>query len=258
MRLLVAVLAFVLVVPATASAGVVIPSATIDEYADWQSIGVESAFFGPALPASGFGNSVTVHPALGGYGTEGILVGASAMWHTTNLVPWNMGASVGVVDLDLAGATWTVALSSGRELWSSGRSSLAIEGALAYQFLTEDSNNELAFELGDPDFASGELVIVDKFRWVHVMAHAMYSLDLGFLTPMVEVGFTGTRYQMHGNVWDGVSPIAGGGSRSERGGVGSPTVGLGVSLNTRGAVLFTGVKGSGGSGVFQVNVGGRF
>lgn len=246
------ILALTLCTSAPVRAGVVTPSTTIDEYADRQSVGIESAFFGPALPASTLGHSLAVHPALGGHGSEGLLAGASVVWHTTELVPWDMGVSVGVVDFDLAGVTWTLALSSGKELWRGDRASLAVEAAMGYQFLADDPNDELAFE-------SGETILVDQFDLVHLMAHAMYSLDLKYFTPMVEAGFTGTHYRMDGWVWDGSFPITREDSRSERGGVGSATFGLGVSLNTPKALLFAGVKSSTGrAGVVQVSLGLRF
>jgi hypothetical protein len=236
-----------------ARAGVTLPTSSIEEIAGRQPVGMLSALFGPALPAAELGNSVTFNVGLGGYDVDAIFGVLGGSWHTSRVLPWNAGLAVSVTDVNIT--TWSIALSSGTEVWQSGRSSLGIEGAVGYQFFVEDSDRFTVIFLGDYESGIGEDVLVDSFRFLHGYVHAVYSLDLSLITPVIDFGIIGTRYGLQANVWDHSFPVTPGEPQSVDGGEISTSLGVGVSLNTQPLILFGGVKGVNEAVFFQGSVG---
>ena len=246
-----ALLCAVLTMPARA--GVTLPSSSIEEIAERQAVGMLSALFGPALPAAELGNSVTFNAGLGGYDVDALFGVLGGSWHSSRILPWNAGLAISVTDVNIT--TWSFALSSGVEVWESGRSSLAIEGAVGYQYFVEDSGGFTIVFLGDYESGIGEDVLIDSFRFVHGFVHAVYSLDLHLLTPVIDFGIVGTRYGLEANVWDGNFPVTPGEPQSVDGGEISTSLGVGVSLNTQPLILFGGVRGVKEAVFFQARVG---
>lgn len=238
--------------------GVTFLGSSFDEVVERQSAGMESVFFGRSMLGNGLGNSIAIHPYVGFYGYEGILSGVGGSWHTTTLVPWDLGVGVGIIDLDFT--SWTVAVSSGRQVWSNERATLALEGALGYQFIDEDPDRATAVIIDppDPNGGYGPEVILDSFTFVHLMAHAVYTIDWWILRPVVDLGWVGTRYSLDGYEWEGGFPVTQGESRDDSDTSGKVTWGLGSALVIDRVILFGGVKVVGDAGLFQVNVGFEF
>lgn len=241
--------------PAPSHAGYTSLSATVDELARRQSAGMESALFGDRTLVEPYGHSVAVHPFIGAYATDGILSGISASWHTTRLVPWEVGLGAAVLDLDVT--TWTFVVSSGRRVWSNERSAVALEGALGYQFMTERSGEGtfIRFEEVDPTGAAPTEFLIDSFDLFHAMVSAIYTIDLGILRPVVDVGWVATTYRLDGNEWDGTLPPAPGASASEDGGASKVTFGLGAALDVPRAIVFGGMKVIDDAALFQATLG---
>lgn len=239
-------------------AGVTELSSSVDDIVARQSAGLESAFFGHRIPGDPYGHVVTIQPFVGGYGSDGILSGVGFSWHTARLLPWDVGASVGFMDLDLK--TWTVAVSSGTEVWRGSRSTLMLEGAAGYQFLSERQGDDVSIHLEDQRFpdAPGDQILLDSFDLFHFMVHAAYALDLWALHPSVDVAWVATTYRLEGAVWDGAFPIAPAEQRDDDGSTAKVTYGLGISLDIRRAVVFGGVRIVDDAAFFQANLGFRF
>lgn len=240
---------------APAFAGVTSFASSFEDIVDRQSAGVESALFSVPVPAEARGHSVAVHPVVGFYGSDGILSGVSASYHTSRLVPWDVGVHAGVLDLDIV--TWTVAVSSGRTVWNNERSAIVLEGAVGYQFMDEKSGERTAVSLSAGEFGAGtgDDVLLDSFVFVHSMARAVYSIDLWLLRPIVDIGWVGTWYHLDGTEWDGSFPLTDGAPRDESGTTGKITFGLGAGLNVDRAILFGGVRFVDDAGLFQASVG---
>jgi len=234
-------------------AGVSIPTSSIEEIASRQPVGMLSTLFGPPLPAADLGNSVALNAGLGGYDVDALFGVLGGTWHSSRILPWNAGLAISITDVNVT--TWSVALSSGAELWRSGRQSLAIEGALGYQFFVEDSNDFTAIEFEEDESGVSEDVLIDSFRLLHAYAHAVYALDLHLLTPVIDLGFVGTHYEFEGSVWNGDFPVTRGDRRSADGNDISTSLGVGAFLNTRPLILFGGVKGVNEAVFFQATVG---
>jgi len=219
---------------------------------------MESAFLGEPLPGNRYGYSIAVHPGIGFYGSESIVGVMSGSFHTSRIVPWDVGVSVGAMDLDVA--TWTIAVSTGRPVWNNERSEIAIEGVVGYQFM-DGRSRDTGIRLDPPDpFGAGYSpdTLFDTFRLGHVMMHAVYTVDLWLLRPVLDFGWVGTAYRFEGNDWDGDFPVTRGASREESGFRGKVSWGLGAALDIDHAILFGGFKGGREAVVFQVNVGMEF
>ena len=98
----------------------------------------------------------------------------------------------------------------------------------------------------------------DSFRLMHLTGHAVFSLDLDYITPVVDLGITGTGFWMNGNVWDQNFPVTRGDARSENGSTGNVTFGVGSSINAGAAILFVGIKGGADVVYTQLSLGMRF
>jgi hypothetical protein len=149
-RVIVFIVLAVTVTPAFA--GVTGLTATLDEVVERHSLGMESAFLGEPLPGNRYGNSIAVQPGIGFYGSESIVGVLSGTFHTSHLAPWDIGLSVGVLDLDVS--SWTVAVSTGTPVWSNERSEIVVEGVAAYQFMDRRSR-DTAIRLDPPDPVGG-------------------------------------------------------------------------------------------------------
>lgn len=243
---------------APASAGVTGLTASLDEIVDRHSIGMESAFLGEPLPGNRYGNSIAIQPGIGFYGNESILGALSGTWHTSKIVPWDVGLCVGALDLDVS--SWTVAVSTGRPVWSNDFSEIAVEGVAGYQFM-DGRSRDTAIRLDPPDpFGGGYRsdTLFDSFRLGHLMIHAVYAIDLWLLRPVVDIGWVGTAYRFQGNEWDGSFPLIRGDERTESGFNGKTTWGLGAALDIDHAILFGGFKVGREAAVFQTSVGVEF
>lgn len=241
--------------PAPLHAGYTSLSATVEELSRRQSVGIESVLFGDRTLVEPHGQSVAANAFIGVYGSDGILSGVAASWRTSRLLPWEVGVGAAFLDLDVN--TWTFVISSRSRVWSGGRSAVALEGALGYQFMTERSGDAtfIRFEEVDPTGAAPTEFLIDSFHLFHAMVGAVYTTRLWILCPVVDVGWVGTTYRLDGNEWDGGLPPAPGASRRADGGVSKVAFGLGAALDVPRAILFGGMKVIDDAAIVQATLG---
>lgn len=239
---------------APARAGYKILSSTFDDVVARESVGMETGLFGDRTFREQYPQTIALQPMLGVFGgSSSTLSGAGASYHTTRFAPWDFGAGVSLLDLDIR--TWTFAVSMGYRAWSHGRSLVLFDGGLGYQFMHNASGDNTAIRLDRAGNPAGDLVLIDSFDFFHAALQGTFTTQVAFFHPMVSVGWVGTRYRFDAKGWDGSFPVTQGAPRHENGTTANATFGVGASVDVHRASLFGGVRAVQDAVVFQLNLG---
>lgn len=231
-------------------------SSPLEEIVERQSLGLEAALLGDHMVLGQGQQSVALHPFFGGYGEDGIMAGLAASWHTTKLLPWEVGVNASAVDADVQ--TWQVGISVQRQVWQRGRLATLLQGCVAYQALMDSKDNPTSIYLDQRDpWTLEDEVLLDTFTFGHAVVNAVVTADLQLVRTILDLSWVGTAYHFDAFECDR-DCFETGAPRGDGGRVSRFTWGLAASLGLRPAILSGGFKVSNDAAIFQITVGVAF
>jgi len=234
--------------------GITLLGSTLEEIVDRHSLMVEASLFGPHLFLEDRARSVAIGGMLGFYAYEGVMGGVVASYQEGTWRPWTWGAGAGYLNDGGSVRSWSLAASAGQELWRAGRSTLLLQGALAYQHVghPRGQHSTIALEPG------GDTAFLGAVDLGHVFLHAVARARLLGLEPLLDLGWLGSWYGFEGRDYVDATPFEPGSSRSTSGSVGEWCGGGGLAIGLGRMMLFAGLKHHRGGSLFLATLGARF
>jgi hypothetical protein len=232
-------------------------TSSLDELVERQSLGLEALYFGGQGLLDTSRTSITPYVFVGGYDYEGIMTGLGASVQTEALLPFGVGLGFGLTDADFL--TWVLALNGQKQVGLTSWSSMLLQGAVAYQRLTEGRSDYYSVWLDYavwPETPEGQ-VLLEDLGWYTFYFHAVFEARWRFIKPLVDIGWLASRYSYTGYEceYDCFDP---GQITSGDGTVTGGTFGFGLSLDANVLQMFGGIKWTDAGAIFPVSLTIRF